>query len=117
STASGGELVLQKVPPLTVEQAPVYPENLARYALGAQVEITPKTDTVSESALLAGDPTVGCAIGSGTTTILVSLARIENIDSVSYLDQGANDHVPMATSQAKLTSERSRRNTVGAQDL
>ena len=38
STAFSSGLTLQKVPPLTVEQVPSYPENLARYHLGAQVE-------------------------------------------------------------------------------
>jgi hypothetical protein len=117
TTVSGAELVLQKVPPLTVEQAPAYPENLARYALGAQVEITPKTDSVADAALLAGDPTAGCAVGTGTTTILVSLAKIENIDSVSFLDQGAKGRVTIATSDAKLSADSPHWNTIAAQDL
>lgn len=117
TTATGAELVLQKVPPLTVEQAPAYPENLARYALGAQVEITPKADPAAEAALLAGDPTTGYAIGTGPTTIFVSLAKIENIDSVSFLDQGAKGHVTIATSNAKLPADSPHWNTIAAQDL
>ena len=42
STATAAEVTLQKVPALTVEQAPAYPENLARYDLGAQVEAAPE---------------------------------------------------------------------------
>src|SRR6266436_4347525 len=45
------ELVLEKVPPLTVEQAPTYPENLARYSLGAQVEAEPAATTASNLEL------------------------------------------------------------------
>jgi len=117
TAASGAELVLQKVPPLTVEQAPAYPENLARYALGAQLEINPKADPISEAALLAGDPTTGCAIGSGTTTILVSLSRIENIDTVSFLDQSATGHLTIAISNAKLPADSPHWNNIAAQDL
>jgi hypothetical protein len=117
SGVSGAELVLQKVPPLTVEQAPAYPENLARYALGAQVEITPKADAAAEAALLAGDPTAGCDIGAGTTTIFVSLAKIENIDSISFLDHGAKGHLTVATSNAKVPAESPQWNNVAEQDL
>jgi hypothetical protein len=116
-STSGAELVLQKVPPLTVEQAPAYPENLARYALGAQVELTPKADPSAEAALLAGDPTAGYAIGAGTTTMFVTLARIENIDSVSLLNQGAKGHVSIATSNGKLPADSPQWNTIATQDL
>jgi hypothetical protein len=113
----GAELVLQKVPALTVDQAPAYPENLARYPLGAQVEITPKADPTGEAALLAGDPTAGYAVGSGTTTVLLSLPKIENIDSVSFINQGAKGHVTIATSNAKLSADSPQWSTVGEQDL
>ena len=117
SLSTAAELVLQKVPPLTVEQAPAYPENLARYPLGAQVEISPKSDSAGEAALLAGDPTATYAIGSGTTTMLVSLARIDNIDSISFLNQGAKGHVTIATSNAKLAADSPQWNNIGEQDL
>jgi hypothetical protein len=115
--ATGAELVLQKVPPLTVEQAPAYPENLARYALGARVEIAPNTGAAGEAALLAGDPTAGYDIGNGTTTVFVSLTKIENIDSVSFLDQGAKGHVAIAASNAKLPADSPEWNTIAEQDL
>jgi hypothetical protein len=114
---SASEVVLQKVPPLTVEQAPAYPENLARYTLGAQVEVTPKTGGNSDDALLSGDPTVGYAINTGTTTILVSLARIENIDRVSFVTQGAKGHLTIAISNAKLPGDAAEWNAVAEQDF
>jgi hypothetical protein len=115
--SSAAELVLQKVPPLTVEQAPAYPENLARYPLGAQVEITPKADPAAEAALLAGDPTAGYNLPNGATTVLVSLGKIENIDSVSFLNQGAKGHVSIATSKAKLPADSPQWNSIAEQDL
>jgi len=79
SSVSGlfaAELMLKKVPPLTVEQAPAYPQNLARYYLGATVEAAPQSipiaelqlsskweDTnTAEASLLCNDPTIGYAL-------------------------------------------------------
>src|SRR5439155_417335 len=45
---SGADLVLQKVPPLTVAQAPNYPQNLARFDLGAQIESDVPDDASSD---------------------------------------------------------------------
>src|SRR6185295_16061116 len=115
--ASAVELVLQKVPPVTVEQAPAYPENLARYELGARAEITPKADATAEATLLAGDPTAGYAMGTGSTTVLLSLPKIENIDSISFLHEGIRGRVTIATSNAKLPSDSPQWNRVGEQDL
>lgn len=117
TVAGAAELVLQKVPALTVEQAPAYPENLARYPLGAQVEITPKAEPGAEAALLAGDPTIGCAIANGTTTALVSLPKIENVDSVSFLNQGVKGQIAVATSNAKLPADSPQWNTIAQQEL
>jgi hypothetical protein len=109
------DLVLQKVPPLTVEQAPAYPQNLARYHLGAQVEAAPQVKPVAnlrlnsnntaESALLCNDPTVGYTLPSGKTTLLVSLSKIENIDSISLLNYGAKGDLTIATASAKLSAD------------
>ena len=107
---------LQKVPPLTVEQAPSYPENLARYHLGAQVEAAPKSrpignlqlssnsadENAAEAALLCDDPTVGYALPAGSTTLLVSLPTIENIGGVAFVADRVKGAVSVATSNAKL---------------
>ena len=42
--SSTAEPVLQKVPPLTVAEAPRYPQNLAHLELGARVESDPNID-------------------------------------------------------------------------
>jgi hypothetical protein len=110
------DVVLQKVPPLTVEQAPSYPENLARYALGAQIEIAPSTkantklqlssmsedNNASEAALLCDDPTIGYPLPNGATTIVVSLPNIENVESIAFLNHDAKGNVSIATSNAQL---------------
>jgi hypothetical protein len=105
------ELTLQKVPPLTVERAPAYPENLARYHLGAQVEVAPQGSPIAQlqlssksedhnsavAALLCDDPTVGYALPSGASTVLVTLPKIENIDNVAFLNDGTRGDVSIAT--------------------
>ena len=125
------ELVLEKVPPLTVEQAPAYPQNLARYYLGAKVEAAPQSQPIAalqlssksedtntaEAALLCDDPTVGYALPSGSTTLLVSFAKIENVDSISFLNRGAKGDVKIAISSAKLPADNPQWHDVSQQEL
>src|SRR5207244_3703446 len=125
------ELVLEKVPPLTVEQAPAYPQNLARYYLGAKVEAAPQSvpiadlhlsskweDTnTAEAALLCNDPTIGYALPSGSTTLLVSFAKIETIDSICFLNRGAKGEVKIAISNAKLPADSPQWHEVAQQQL
>src|ERR1700736_5267134 len=131
SLSTAAELVLQKVPPLTVEQAPAYPENLARYHFGAQVEAAPDGSPVSklklssksedrntaEAALLCDDPTVGYALSNGTKTLVISLSKIENIDSISFLNHGVKGNVAISTSNAKLPADSPQWHTVSQPDL
>jgi len=130
-TSVAGDLNLQRVPPLTVEQAPAYPENLARYHFGAQVEAASQSNSVrnlqlssqsqdrntAAAALLCDDPTVGYALSNGSTTLLVSLSKIENIDSISFLNHGTKGDVTIATSNAKLSADSSQWHYLSHQDL
>ncbi len=125
------DLPLKKVPPLTAEQAPAYPENLARYHFGAQVEVVPDQDPVSnlelsskagdenmaEAALLCDDPTVGYALSDGSKTLLVTLSGIENIDTVSFLNHGMKGSLVIATSNSKLPPDSIQWHVVSQQDL
>lgn len=131
--ASGfcADVRLQKVPPLAVDQTPAYPENLARYHLGAQVEAAPQSRPIAnlqlssnsedrnaaEAALLCDDPTVGYALPAGTTTIVVSLPKIENIGRISFLNQGATGDVTIATSSAKLPMDSPQWHVAAQQSL
>jgi len=125
------ELVLQKVPPLSVERALGYPENVARYHFGAHVEAAPHSNPITnlqlssksedhnfaEGALLCDDPTVGYALSDGSTTLLISLSKIENIDSVSFLNNGAKGDLTVAISSAKLPAESAHWHKVAQQEL
>ncbi len=129
TTAS--EVALQRVPPLTVEQAPAYPENVARYRSGADVLAAPQSNSagklrlssstgdanIAEAALLCGDPTVGYALSSGKTTLIVSLSKIENIDTVSLLNRGARGRMSVAVSNSKLSLDDPQWRQVSRQDL
>ena len=116
SIAIASDVLLLKAPPLTVEQAPAYPENLARYHFGAEVKAIPQSNSraklqlssnvqdrnTSEAALLCDDPTTGYQLPAGRSSILVSLANIENIESISLLNDGAQGDISIATSNANV---------------
>jgi hypothetical protein len=113
---TAGDVVLQKAPPLTVGQAPAYPENLARYHFGAAVKATPQTDSVAElklssngrdlntaaAALLCDDPTTGYQVPAGASSILVSLPNIENVETISFRNDGTKGDYTIAISNADV---------------
>jgi hypothetical protein len=125
------DVTLHKVPALTVEQAPLYPENLARFALGAQLQVSPEGDSKeklrlssmaedhnsSASALLCDDPTVGYGLQNGSTTILVSLPNIENVETLGFLSEGGHGTVSIATSNAQLPADSPQWRNAGQQEL
>jgi len=117
TSTSGADLVLQKVPPLTVAQAPNYPQNLARIDLGAQIEGDVPADCSSVTPLLSGDPASLCSLRTGATTVLISLAQIENIDSVAFLNAEAKGTVTIATSSAKLSPNSPQWHVIRQEEL
>ena len=118
SLGHAADVVLQKAPPLTVRQAPAYPENLARYHFGAAVKAMPQSSSLatlqlssngedqntSVAALLCDDPTTGYKLPAGASSILVSLSNIENIQSVSFRNDGAQGDFTLAISSADVPS-------------
>src|SRR5438270_12591449 len=86
TSTSGADLVLQKVPPLTVAQAPNYPQHLARIDLGAPFESDVPSDASSAVPFLSGDPASVYALKTCTTRLLISLVKIEHIDSIAFLN-------------------------------
>jgi hypothetical protein len=116
-STSSADLVLQKVPPLTVAQAPNYPQNLARFDLGAQIESDVEADASSSVPFLSGDPASVYALRTGTTRLLISLAKIENINSVAFLNREAKGTVTIALSSAKLSPDSPQWHDAGQQEL
>ena len=116
-SASGADLVLQNVPPLTVAQAPNYPQNLARFDLGAQIESDVPADASSSVPFLSGDPASVYALRAGTTRLLISLAKIENIEDVAFLNSEAKGTVTIAISSARLSPESPQWHDAGQKEL
>jgi hypothetical protein len=116
-SVSAADLVLQKVPPLTVAQAPNYPQNLARFDLGAQIESDVPDDATSSVPFLSGDPASVYTLRTGTTRLLISLAQIENIDSLAFINSEAKGTVTIAMSSAKLSPESPQWHDARQQEL
>src|SRR5437868_7661439 len=114
---SGADLVLQKIPPLTVAQAPNYPLTLALLDLGAQIESDVPDDASSSVPFLSGDPASVYRLRTGTTRILISLAQIENIDNIAFLNSEAKGTVTIAMSSAKLSPESPQWHDVRQEEL
>src|SRR4026207_1578866 len=114
---SGADLVLQKVPRLTVAQAPNYPQNLARFDLGAQIESDVPDEAPSSFPFPSGDPASVYRLRTGTTRLLISLAQIENIGSIALLNSEAKGTVTIAMSSAKLSPESPQWHDAGQEEL
>jgi hypothetical protein len=125
--ASAADLVLRKAPPLTVRQAPAYPENVARYHFGAAVIAWPQSVSLarlqlssasqdhntSEAALLCDDPTTGYQLAAGESGVFVSLSNIENVASLSFLNDGAQGSFAIAISNADVPENSPQWRAVG----
>ena len=94
------------------EQSPPYAQNVARLNLGARVD-----DKIAEAALISGHSTVGYSLADGRTDLVLSLSKIENIDVVSFLNNGAIGTVTIATSNSKLAVGSAQWHQIVKQDL
>jgi hypothetical protein len=86
--------------------------NVARVSVGARVD-----DKIAEAALISGHPGVGYALLDGQTELVLSLSKIENIDIVSFLNNGAKGTVVVATSNSKLATGSLQWHQIAKQDL
>jgi hypothetical protein len=127
---AGALPVLAQLPPSSFEQAPAYAQNVARFRLGARVEafrqINPISslelgskleDNIAQMALISDHPTVSYALPGGRTEVVLSLSKIENIDIVSFLNNGAAGVVTIATSNSKLAVGSSQWHQIAKQAL
>ena len=85
----------------------------------AQLQLSANTADVNtaEAALLCDDPTVGYALPTGTTTLVVSLAKVENLSTLSLLNRGVQGDVTVAVANSKLPANSSQWQMVAQQDL
>jgi hypothetical protein len=92
------DLVLQKVS-FTVAQSP---NNL----------------DVSTVALPADDQTAGgYQLASGTTTLIISLSKIESLDNVAFLNRGTKGEINVSISNTKLSANSPRWRQIAQQSL
>src|SRR5437016_171141 len=97
---------------LVAQQSPVYVLNIARFNLGARVD-----DKIAEAALISDHPTIGYSLSDGRTELVLSLSKIENIDIVSFINNGATGSVTISTSNSRLAVASSQWHQIAQQDL
>ena len=97
---------------LVAQQSPVYVRNIARFNLGARVD-----DKIAEAALISDHPTIGYSLSDGRTELVLSLSKIENIDIVSFINNGATGSVTISTSNSRLAVASSQWHQIAKQDL
>jgi hypothetical protein len=96
-TANASDVMLQRVLPRTVEQV--------------------SGDRNAAMALLSQDPALGYALANGSKTVVITLSKIENIATISFLNQGAKGNVTIATSSSKLAANSDKWQVLAKQDL
>jgi hypothetical protein len=119
----GGEVV-------SIGQSSAYARNVARVSLGAQVELfrqgnpvgslqlaSASEDSIARAALISDHPTVAYSLADGRTDLVLSLSKIENVDLISFLNNGAIGTVTVATSNSKLAAGSPQWHEIAKQDL
>jgi hypothetical protein len=86
--------------------------NVARVTLGAHLD-----DKIAEAALLSEKPTLGYLLSEGQTDLVLSLAKIENLNHISFQNNGAVGTVTIFTSNAKLAVASSQWHQIAKQSL
>ena len=114
----------------SVEHSPAYAQNVARVSLGARVELfrqnnpvgslqlaAASEDSIAQAALISEHPTTAYTLADGRTDFVLSLSKIENIDLISFLNNGAAGTVTIATSNSKLAAGSPQWHEIARQDL
>src|SRR5205085_9275005 len=96
---------------LFAQQSPVYVRSIARFNLGARVD-----DKIAEAALISDHPTIGYSLSDGRTELVLSLSKIENIDIVSFINNGATGSDTISTSNSRLAVASSQWQQIAQQD-
>ena len=96
-SANAADVLLQRVLPRTVEQV--------------------SGDRNAAMAMLAQNPALGYALANGSKTVVVTLSKIENINSISFLNKGVKGNVTIATSNSKLPANSNKWHVLAKQEL
>jgi len=97
---------------LFAQQPIVSSPNIARFDLGARVD-----DKIAEAALISDHPTLGYSLSDGRTELVLSLSKIEDINLVSFVNNGTIGTVTISASNSKLAVASSQWHQIAKQDL
>ena len=97
--------------------------NLARLAAGARLEVQAPgkpalaEDSVASNALLRDDDPLGYELRGGSTSLLVTLPKVEVLNRFNFLNLTASGQVTVAISSSKLPLDSPRWRAIQTQDF
>lgn len=94
------------------QQSHAYARNFARFNAGARID-----DNLAQVALISDHPTFGYTLAEGTSELVLSLAKIENFDVISFANRDSVGTVWISTSNSKLAGASSQWHQVAQQNL
>jgi hypothetical protein len=97
---------------LFAQQSAVQARNFARFSAGARLD-----DNLAQIALISDHPTLGYTLPEGTSELILSLAKIQNFDVISFANRDAVGMVTVSTSNSKLAAGSSQWHRVAEQVL
>jgi hypothetical protein len=94
------------------QQSHAYSRNFARISAGARID-----DNLAQVALISDHPTFGYTLPEGTSELVLSLAKIENFDVISFANRDSVGTVWISTSNSRLATGSSQWHQVARQNL
>jgi hypothetical protein len=94
------------------QQSHVYARNFARFSAGARID-----DNLAQVALISDHPTLGYTLPEGTSEIVLSLAKIENFDVISFANRDSIGTVWISTSNSRLATASLQWHQIAQQNL
>ena len=94
------------------QTSPSYARNYARLSAGARID-----DNLAQMALISDHPTFGYTLPDGTSELVLSLAKIQNFDLITFGNQGTSGTVTISTSNSKLAAASSQWHQIARQNL
>jgi hypothetical protein len=94
------------------QQSHAYPRNFARFSAGARLD-----DNLAQIALISDHPTIGYTLPEGTSELVLSLAKIQNFDVITFANRDSVGTVWISTSNSKLANASSQWHQVAQQRL
>ena len=94
------------------QQSQAYARNFARFSAGARMD-----DNLAQIALISDHPTIGYTLPEGTSELVLSLAKIQNFDVISFANRDSVGTVWISTSNSKLATASSQWHQIAQQNL